>query len=153
MKAFAALLLVSALFSTHVFADWDPELEAQEAAERTAQQKKEQAQKAEADRQVKAAQAKADSEIMASKRKSLGAAANGKSDADVNKLYNEKTAKASAEAQKAIQSAKNNPMMTTQEADSAAKSVTGKNMQELENMSDEDLDALEKQMQEKYGKQ
>lgn len=149
MKKIIAVLMASMLFSAPVMADWDAEMEAREAAERAAEQQAEQAKQRAAQQQMDAAQAKANSAIMAEKRKTLGAAANGKSDAEVNKLYDAKIAQDTAAANNAAAQAKG--ALSQGEGAAALKQVTGKSMQEMENMSDEELEAMAKEMEKKYG--
>ncbi|MBL0028536.1 MAG: hypothetical protein IPO95_05465 [Rhodanobacteraceae bacterium] len=83
----ALLFLTMSLFALPARADWDAKLEAEEQAKREAAAREEQARKAEADAMLAAARAKADAAMMADKRKTAGAAAAGRSDAEVNRLY------------------------------------------------------------------
>ncbi len=82
---------------------------------------------------------------MDSKRKMLGSAATGKSDAEVNSLYDAKIEEGAQTAQTARKA-----LSEGQGAD-AVKQVTGKSMAEMENMSDEEAEAFSKEMEEKYG--
>ncbi|MEI8571857.1 hypothetical protein U737_20915 [Methylomonas sp. LW13] len=148
MNRFIMLMLLT-LCNTHVLADWDPELEAQEQAQREATQRAEQAKQREAQKMIDAANAKANQEMMDSKRKNLGAAAKGKSDAEVNRLYDAKIKQTTDEANRLAQEARS--ALSQGQGAAAVKQVTGKSLQELENMSDEEADALSRELEKKYG--
>ena len=143
------LFLTLSLLALPARADWDAKLEAEEQAKREAAAREERARKAEADAAMTAARAKARAAIMADKRKTLGAAANGKSDADVNRLYDAHIAAKTAEANAAI--AEGQKALSSGAGAAALKSVTGHSMQELQSMSDEDLEALAAEMEKKFG--
>ena len=143
------LFLTLSLLALPARADWDAKLEAEEQAKREAAAREERARKAEADAAMTAARAKARAAIMADKRKTLGAAANGKSDADVNRLYDALIAAKTAEANAAI--AEGQKALSSGAGAAALKSVTGHSMQELQSMSDEDLEALAAEMEKKFG--
>lgn len=145
----ALLFLTMSLFALPARADWDAKLEAEEQAKREAAARKEQARKAEAEAMLAAARAKADAAMMADKRKTLGTAATGKSDADVNRLYDAHIAQKTAEANAAVADAQK--ALGSGAGAAALKQVTGKSMQELQSMSDEELDAFAKEMEAKYG--
>jgi hypothetical protein len=87
--------------------------------------------------------------MMASKRETLGAAAKGKSDAEVNHLYDDKIKADTESAKQFAQSARK--ALTSGQGAAAVKKVTGKSLQELENMSDAEADALAREMEKKYG--
>ena len=114
------------------------------AAERMQEQKQQAMQ-----RQKQEAEAKVNAEMMKSKRKSLGAAADGKSDAEVNRLYDAKVRKDTDTANKQAAAARS--AMSQPQNDAALKSVTGKSMKDLEKMSDAELEALSKDLEKKYG--
>ncbi len=95
------------------------------------------------------AEAKANSAMMESKRKALGAAASGKSDAEVNRLYDAKVRKDQETAKQ--QAATARKAMSQPENEAAMKSVTGKSMKDLEKMSPAELDALSKDLEKRYG--
>jgi len=142
--------IVFSVFSLHALADWDYELEAKEAAEKKALEEQQAKENAKADVMRKDAEAKANAKMqqqnkktMASKRKALGKAANGKSDAEVEKLYDAKVQKDMAEAQKAANTP--NP-----EKEAQMKKMYGKDTKDLMNMSDEELEAFSKDMEKKY---
>ncbi|PKD38923.1 hypothetical protein CWO84_17900 [Methylomonas sp. Kb3] len=148
MNRFIMLMLLT-LCNTHVLADWDPELEAQEQAKREATQRAEQVKQREAQKMIDAANAKGNQEMMDSKRKNLGAAAKGKSDAEVNRLYDAKIKQTTDEANRLAQEARS--ALSQGQGAAAVKQVTGKSLQELENMSDEEADALSRELEKKYG--
>ncbi len=132
MKHAATVVLLALLASAPAFADYDPAEEAREKAQRDAAQRAEQQKQQEIQRQKQDAQAKynaaVSAETMKSKRKALGAAADGKSDADVNRLYDAKLQKDS----------------------DAIKGVTGKSMKDMEKMSNAELEALARELEKKY---
>ncbi|AMK76176.1 MULTISPECIES: hypothetical protein [Methylomonas] len=143
------LLILLTIFNTNALADWDPELEAQEQAQREAAQRAEQAREREAQKMIDAANAKANREMMDSKRKNLGAATKGKSDAEVNRLYDAKIKQTTEDANRLAQEARS--ALSQGQGAAAVKQVTGKSLQELENMSDEEAEALSRELEKKYG--
>ncbi len=143
------ILICLTMFCAQSWADWDPELEAREQAEREAAQRVEQQKHQETEKMLNQAKAKAHKELMDSKRKTLGAAAKGKSDAEIDQLYDAKTAETNATAQRAVQEGR--AALSQGQGAKALKQVTGKTLQELENMSDEEAEALSKQLEQKYG--
>lgn len=143
------LFLTLSLLALPAQADWDAQLEAEEQAKREAAAREERARKAEADAMMAAARAKAEAAIMADKRKTLGAAATGKSDAEVKRLYDAHIAQKTAEANAAF--AEGQKALSSGAGAAAMKQVTGHSMQELQSMSDEELDAFAKEMEAKYG--
>jgi hemolysin activation/secretion protein len=124
--------LLALLGSAPASADYDAAEEAREKAQRDASQRAEQQKQQEMQRQKREAEAKynaaVSAETMKSRRKTLGAAADGKTDAEVNRLYDAKLKK----------------------DDEAIKSVTGKSMKDMEKMSDAELEALARELQKKY---
>ena len=146
MKHLPVVFLLLTLTSTYVIADWDYEMEAKEQAEREAAQREQQAKQREAQKVMDEARAKADRGIVAEKRKSLGAAAEGKSDDEVNRLFDEKNRKAMEDADKFQKSATG-----AGQSDASLKQMTGKSMEELQNMSDEEAEAFAREMEKKYG--
>lgn len=143
------LLLTMSLSALPARADWDAKLEAEERAKREAAAREERARKAEADALLAAARAKANATMMADKRKTLGAAASGKSDAEVNRLYDAHLARKTAEAHAAAAEAQK--ALSSGAGAAALKQVTGHSLQDLQSLSDEELDALAKEMEAKYG--
>jgi hypothetical protein len=87
---------------------------------------------------------------MDSKRKTLGAAAQGKSDAEVSKLYDAKIKKDTDAAYKGADEAKS--ALSSGQGAAAMKSTTGKSMKEIQNMSEAELEAWSKEMEKKYSK-
>ncbi|WP_026603254.1 hypothetical protein [Methylomonas sp. 11b] len=142
------VLMLLTIFNTNAPADWDPELEAQEQAQREATQRAEQARAREAQKLINEANAKANREMMGSKRKNLGAAAKGKSDAEVNRLYDAKIKQTTEDANRLAQEARS--ALSQGQGAAAVKQVTGKSLQELENMSDEEAEALSRELEKKY---
>ncbi len=131
------------------FADWDPAEEARFEAERKAAKQAEQEKQREIQKMQDDALAKYNAEVMKEKRKTLGAAANGKSDAEVVKLYEAKIAEDMAAAN--LAAAKAREALSSGQGAAAVKQVTGKTMEELENMTEEEAEALGREMEKKYG--
>lgn len=152
MKRRLALIppLLALLVGTQALADWDPEAEAQYDAERAAEARVEQERQRAADKQLNEARAKANKAALDSKRETLGAAAAGKSDAEVSKLYDAKI-KRDTEAGQAAAKAGREALSQGQGA-AALHQVTGKSLSELENMSDAEAEALQREMERKYGR-
>jgi hypothetical protein len=149
MRALTVLMLSLFLGVSYVAADYDPALEAQEAAERAAAQRAEQARKAEADKIMAQARAKQEAALMQDKRKQLGSAAVGKSDAEVNRLYDEKVKADTAEATAAARDARQK--INDPSANAQMKAATGKSMQEIMSMSPEEQEAWAAEMEKKMG--
>lgn len=149
MKRLVAATLVSLLTVGHAHADWDPELEAQEQREREAAARERAAREAEGQRIKQEALAKAHAQDMARKRDYLGAEAKGKSEAEVNRLYDAKVAAKTAEANQLWDEGMRK--VKSPEARASTEAVTGYTMEEMSNMSDAELDALTKEMEKKYG--
>ena len=126
----ALLFLTMSLFALPARADWDAKLEAEEQAKREAAAREEQARKAEADAMLAAARAKADAAMM-------------------NRLYDAHIAQKTAEADAAF--AEGQKALSSGAGAAAMKQVTGKSMQELQSMSDEELEAMAAEMAAKYG--
>jgi len=149
MRVLTILMLSLFLGVSYVSADYDPALEAQEAAARAAAERADQERKAEADRVMAQARAKQDAAVMQDKRKHLGNAAAGKSDAEVNRLYDEKVKADTAAAETAARDAQ--AKMSDPGANAQMKAATGKSMQEIMNMSPEEQEAWAAEMEEKMG--
>ncbi|MGE0666809.1 MAG: hypothetical protein AB7O49_09660 [Sphingomonadales bacterium] len=149
MKRIVAVVLLSILAAGQVHADWDPELEAREQRAREAAAREQAARDAEAKKLKDAAEAKAHANIMAEKRRYVGAAAAGKSDAEVARLYDEKQARTAGEAHAVAAEAQRK--VNTPEARAATKDVTGYSMEEMSRMSDAELEVLQREMEQKYG--
>ena len=134
---------------SYVSADYDPALEAQEAAAQAAAERAEQERKAETDRIMAQARAKQDAAVMQDKRKHLGNVAVGKSDAEVNRMYDEKVKADTATAMSAAQDARQK--MSDPATNAQMKAATGKSMQEIMNMSPEEQEAWAAEMEQKMG--
>ena len=117
--------------------------EAQEKAQRDAAQKAARENQQKMQKMKDDAAAQYNKEQSAAKRKTLGAAAQGKSDAEVDKLYAAKIKSDSDAANRALSSG--------QGAD-ALKQSTDKSMKEIQNMSPAELEAMGKELEKKYGK-
>lgn len=143
------LVSMALLASTTAWADYDAALEAQEKAQRDAAQRAQQARQREVQKMQNDAKAKADKETADSKRKTLGAAAQGKSDAEVNALYDAKIKKDMDSANRAAADAKR--AMSSPQGEAAMKQTTGKTMKEMQNMTPAEAEALSKEMEKKYG--
>ena len=143
MRLRASLAALAILASTAAWADYDPALEAQENAQRDAAQKAARENQQKMQKMKDDAAAQYNKELMASKRKTLGAAAQGKSDAEVDKLYAAKIKSDSDAANRALSSG---------QGAAALKQSTGKSMQEIQNMSPAELEAMGKELEKKYGK-
>jgi len=88
-------------------------------------------------RQNKAATDQALTKSISDMRKTLGAAADGKSDEEVMRMY-------TAHYEQKMNANRG-------QADAQLQSVTGKTMQEMENMSEEELDKMTDELEKKYG--
>ena len=145
------VVLTLAMFvGTAAWADYDAAGEAREKAERDAAARAQQAKQLEMQKMRDDAQAKYDKQVMDNKRKTLGAAAQGKSDAEVSKLYDAKVKKDTDAANRAADDAKRT--MNSPQGEAAMKSSTGKTMKELQNMSPAEQEAWSKEMEKKYTK-
>ena len=150
MKTRFLLAALALLATIAVRADYDPAMEAREQAQREAAQKAEREKQRQAEKMKSDANAKYNKELMDSKRKTLGAAAQGKSDAEVDKLYDAKNKKDTATAYKEADAAK--AALSSGQGAAAMKSTTGKSMKEVQNMSEAELEAWSKEMEKKYVK-
>ena len=143
-------ILLTTMMIAPAAADYDAALEAREQAQREAARKAAAQKQREMDQQRAAAKATQESMMLAEKRKALGTAANGKSDAQVNQLYDAKVKRDTAAAQSAAQSAQK--AMNDKQVNDATKQVTGKSIQEMQNMSDAELEKLSRDLEKKYAK-
>ena len=152
MKKLTLIAIIAGVFSLNVYADWDPALEAREAAERKAGQQRAAKQKADHDKLIREASAKV-------YRKALGKDTVGKSDAEVERIYKQhgvdalKQAAAYSGSGNALlsQSQKLDPNTRSQH-DAQMKGLTGKSVTELEKMNDKEREAFARDMEKKYGK-
>lgn len=149
MKRFIAAAVLSLLATSHAFADWDYEAEAREQRERAAAAREQAARDAAAKKIRDEAEAKANAQVMAEKRKYVGAAAKGRSDAEVDRLYAEKQASQMHDAQATMADAQRRAANAPAYNAQAVKGMTGYTMEEMQNMSPEQLDALERDLEKK----
>jgi hypothetical protein len=158
-KSLTSLLVLLSLCSIAV-ADWDPVLEAQEAAQRAAADRAQAEQRRKAEELKQQALAKSRAITIADYRKQIGKDADGKSDAEVERLYLANVQKKMKEADVVIKDAqramlnapKNIPQkVDMNELDVSTKAATGKSFADLSKMSDAELEALSKEMEQKYG--
>jgi len=149
MRTRTTLLLVSLLIAAPAFADWDPALEAQEQAARQAELRKQQEQERKNQQMKAEALAKHQAGVMAEKRKNLGAAAKGKSDAEVNALYEAKIKSATQTANKTAAEVRSK--MSNAQAADGIKQATGISIKDMSNMSDAELEAIGNEMEKRYG--
>lgn len=145
------LVFITLLATASVHADYDPVLEAQEQAAREAEAAKRAAEEQQAQRMRAAAEAKAHADMMANYRRSLGDAATGKTDAEVMALIQQRQQDATAQAVRGAAEA--NAAMADSRNAAALQAVTGKTMEQLQNMSDAEAEALAREMEKKYGGQ
>jgi len=124
-------------------ADYDPKMEAEEAAQRKAAAAASAKRKADFDKQRSAEEAK----VM---RRELGKEAEGKSDAEVKRIFDAKY-KAQMDSAKKAQAGGGAPGSDMAKGDAQTKAMTGKSMQELQNMSPAEQAAFAKQMEKQYG--
>ncbi len=93
---------------------------------------------------LKSESAQAHGKVMSDIRKKLGRDAEGKSDDGVLRMYEAHNARLNRNLQQKADA-------THDERDAAMKSMTGKSLQDLENMSDEDMDKMAEKLEKKYG--
>ncbi len=149
MRYFPLLVLILMLSASPAFADWDAEGEAREQAERDAQERARQEAERENKKNQDEARAKYGREVLNSKREALGAAANGKTDAEISALYDAKIKADTEQGMRAYQQGRE--ALSHGAGADAVKNVTGKTLQELENMTDEEAEALSRELEKKYG--
>jgi hypothetical protein len=150
IKRFCTAMLLTMLVIAPAAADYDAAMEAREQAQREAARKAAAQKQREMDQQRAAAKAKQDSMMLAEKRKVLGPAASGKSDAEIDQLYDAKVKRDTAAAHSAMQSAQSKT--DDKQMNDAARQVTGKSIQEMQNMSDAELEKLSRDLEKKYSK-
>jgi hypothetical protein len=150
MQIRASLAALAIMMSTAAWADYDPALEAREQAQREAAQKAARENQRKIQKLQDDAKAQAQKQQMDGKRKTLGVAAQGKSDAEVDTLYAAKIKSDTDAANRAADEARRK--LSSGQGAAALKQTTGKSLQEIQNMSDAELDALSRDMEKKYGK-
>ena len=142
----STLAVVALLACSTVHADYDAKMEAQEAAQRKAAAAAAARKKAETQQRIDAMNQKG-------MRDALGKEAEGKSDAEVKKIYDAKIAGYKAEAKKVQEGGTPTgvPASDMAKANSQMKSMTGKSMQDIQKMSPAEQEAFAKQMEKQYG--
>lgn len=140
------LAVVALLACSAVHADWDEKAEAKEKAQRQA------AAAEKAKRDAAAQQQRAAAEVKAY-RGALGKEAEGKSDAEVRKLYDAKIAGYASDAKKVKTGAAPTgvPQSDMDRANANMKGMTGKSMTDVQKMSPAEQEAFMKQMEKQYG--
>lgn len=123
-----------------------------------AQQRAAKARQEEQARQIAARQAESNAQMqkytLDQKRAYLGAVAQGKSDDEVNRMYDAKVASDIATAAKLAARAQSQlKSVDAAQASQNMKQATGKSLEEMQNMSDEQLEALMLQMEKKQQQQ
>ena len=124
-------------------ADYDPKLEAQEAAQRKAEAAAAAKRKADFEKQKSAAEAKG-------MRGQLGKEAEGKSDAEVKRIYDAKV-NAQLDMAKKAQAGGAAPGSDMAKGDAQVKAMTGKSMQDIQKMTPAEQEAFARQMEKQYG--
>ena len=153
MKKAILFAIFAGLLSLSVHADYDPVLEAREAAERKAEQQRAAKQRAEHDKMMRDTSAKV-------YRQALGQDAVGKSDAEVERIYKQRQNAAVQQAQAVEAAMKSSGHQTKKsggsagmaEGDAAMKSMYGKSTGDIANMSEKERDAFIKDLKRKYPK-
>jgi len=142
----STLALAALLACTAVHADYDPKMEAQEAAQRKAAA----VEKARQDAAVKAQKSAAEQKMM---RGTLGKEAEGKSDAEVKVLYDKKMGGYMNDAKKAQAGVAPTgvPQKDMDKGNAQMKSMSGKSMQDIQKMSPAEQEAFARQMEKQYG--
>lgn len=153
MKKYILFVLLASVFSLNAHADWDPVREARDQAEQKAHKERVARDKAAHDKKMREASQK-------HMRAYLGKDAVGKSDADVERIYNKRqsdtvnqaAAVEAAMKKSAGQSKKSGDAAGMEQSDAAMKAMYGKSMNDIANMSDKERDAFVANMQKQYGK-
>ena len=142
------LLLAAALAALPALADMDHAAEARRQAARDAEARRAAAAQRENQRIKAEFEAKGRQQERAEKRKYLGPAADGKSDAELDRMMQERIhahqAQATAKAREIRQG------LATPQGAAATRQVTGHSMQEMMQMNDAQLEALSREMERKY---
>ena len=139
-------LVIAALLAAlagPALADYDPKMEAEEAAQRKAAAAASAKKKADFEKQKSALEAK-------SMRQQLGKEAEGKSDAEVRKIYDAKV-NTQLDMVKKAQSGGAAPGSDMAKGDAQVKAMTGKSSQEIQKMTPAEQEAFAKQMEKQYG--
>jgi hypothetical protein len=145
MRAITAFFLCLALCASCVSTDSDPAPEDQEAAAQAAAERGFQQQEAEAERRMDQAGAKQNVALTQDKRRWLGSAAAGKSDGDVERLYDEMVNADTDAAESVVGNEQR--AMRDRRANEQMKAATGKSIQEIVDMSPEEQQEWAAEMQ------
>ncbi|MDL2336884.1 MAG: hypothetical protein QFE16_03495 [Pseudomonadota bacterium] len=145
MKLLAALLVLLSLCSAACASGTDEDLAAIKAHDKAAMAStaKQNAKDADRKRQEVAFKKKQDAQTANAVRPQLGRAAEGKSDEEVVRLYEAKV--------KQDDKTKPNEAAIRAKSDSQTRKVAGKSMQDMQDMSDADLDKAEAALMKQYG--
>ena len=141
------ILVIAALLAAMAapaWADYDAAGEAREAAARKAAQQEEARRKAEMDRQRAQAEQKA-------MRGALGAEAQGKSDAEVKRIYEARMKGYLDQAKKVQSGGAAVPGSDMDKANAQMKAMTGKSTQDMARMTPAEQEAFAKQMEKQHG--
>lgn len=149
MRAIIVVLLSVILNVAGARADDNTARDAREAAAQAAADRASQKLEADAERTLDEAAAKQDAALTRDKRRWLGSAAVGRSDGDVNRLYDDRVNAGTAAAASTIGSAQR--AMRDPRANAQMKAATGKSMQEYMRMSPEEQQEWAAEMQEEMG--
>jgi hypothetical protein len=143
----STLAVAALLACRRVHADYDAKMEAQEAAQaQGAGCRPRPGARPDAQKQYDAAQ-------MKGMRGALGKEADGKSDAEVKKLYDAKMTGYQDQAKKAKAgiAPAGVPQTDMDKANMQMKSMTGKSMQDMQKMTPAEQEAFSRQMEKQYG--
>lgn len=146
MKSLAALLVLISLSIPVYASGTDEDLAEIKAHEKAAKEAdaNHKAQEEQNMRQAAAFKAKQNAQTANAIRPQLGKAADGKSDETVIRMYEEKVAredKTKPQDEAAIR----------KDGDALTQKTLGKSLQDMENMSDEDMTKMEEQLKKQYG--
>jgi hypothetical protein len=136
MRALTAVLLSLLLCASCVSTESDTAPEEQEAAVQSAAERSDQLQESQAERKMNQAEAKQNATLIHDKRRWLGSAAAGKSDGDVERLYDQMVNADTSAAESAVGNQQR--AMRDRRANEQMKAATGKSIQEIVDMSPEE---------------
>ena len=153
MKKLIVFTIFAVLLSANAHADYDPVLEAREAAERKAEQQRVAKKKAEQEKMMRESRVKA-------YRNDMGKDAVGKTDAEVERIFKQRQNAAVQQAQSVEAAMKTSGRQTKKsgdstgiaESDAAMKAIYGKSVTDIGNMSEKEREAFIKAMEKQYGK-
>lgn len=147
MKLIAAFLMLMSLSIPAYASGTDADLAEIKAHEKAMKEKNamDKVQEENRKKQEAAFIAKQNAQTASAVRPQLGKAAEGKSDEEVIRMYEAKV------AQENKKTPPNEDAIRAQ-SDATTKNVTGKSVQDMQNMSDEELDKMEAEMLKKYNK-